>query len=183
MKACIAIILLFFTVTVNAQNIDASASASTAFDNYVWNCALGEDSEYANISIGTNIFGDQVKTYSKPSGGVLLSVKRSKNIFGDKVTTVTNRQGLTLLELQKTKDIFGAETVKITGTNGQLLGSITRSVDIFGAKKTEIRDVAHNTTTVITASTDIFNNRQINISGPKNSYENMLAGFVAEMKY
>lgn len=184
MKTCIAFILLFFTVTANAQNHDAyTPTPPPAFDDYVWHYAMGDDSEYADITIGTDIFGDRFKTYSEPSGQVLLTVKRSKNVFGDKVTTVTNRQGLTLLELQKTKDIFGAEIININGANGQLLGSLTRSTNIFGDKITEIKDVVHNTTTTITVSTDIFKNRQIKISGPDNSYEDMLAGFVAEMKW
>ncbi len=184
MKARIAFILLFFTVTAYAQNRETYTPPPTpAFDDYVWYYAMGEDSDYADITIGTDIFGDKFKTYSDPQGRVLLTVKRSKNIFGDKVTTITNGQYRTLLELEKTKDIFGAEIVNIKGANGQLLGSLTRSTNNFGDKIIEIKDVAHDTTTTITVSTDIFKNRQIKISGPDNSYENMLAGFVAEMKW
>ncbi len=183
MKTYISLILLFIVTSAAAQNNRAYAPVAPAFDDYVWNCAMGDDSDYTNVTLGTDFFGDKTKTYRNEHGQVLLTIKRSKNIFNDLITSVTNRNGQTLLQLQKTKDIFGAEIVNITGPDQQLIGSFKRSTDIFGNKVTEIKDIAHNKTTTITVGKDFFNQKQIKIEGPRNSYENMVANFMEELQY
>ncbi len=182
MKTYISLILIFIATGTFAQSTRPYIYPAPAFDEIVWNCGMHED--YTNqITVETDIFGDRIKTLKDERGHTLLSIKRTKDIFGSLITTVSNSRMQILLALEKSKDIFGAEIIKITGPNHKLLGTYTQSTDVMGDRKTEIRDIAHNKTTVITVSTDIFHNQKISIKGPRNSYEDMVAGFMEELEY